>query len=155
MTNLLFNTFTELWINFVIFFKCKILIWFHLQFFSHSLPKFPFIFLTILKRAVVSPCLINWLSRFFSISIICCFLWHLFILLCHLVCLGLSFPGGSDSKESTCRAGDSASISWLGRFPGEGNGNALQYSCLENSMDKGAWWAKVPGVTKCWTGLCD
>ena len=48
------------------------------------------------------------------------------------------FPGGSDSKESTCDAGDRDSIPGLGRFPGEVNGDPLQYSCLENSMDRGA-----------------
>ena len=47
---------------------------------------------------------------------------------------------GSDSKESACDAGDLGTISGLGRCPGEGNGNALQYSGLENSMDRGAWW---------------
>ena len=47
--------------------------------------------------------------------------------------------GGSDSKESACNAGDPGSIPGLGRFPGEGNGYPLQYSCLENSMDRGAW----------------
>ena len=49
-----------------------------------------------------------------------------------------SFPGGSDSKESACNAGDSGSIPESGRSPGEGNGYPLQYSCLENSMDRGA-----------------
>ena len=49
------------------------------------------------------------------------------------------FPGGSDSKESSCNAGDLGSIPGLGRSPGEGNDNPLQYSCLENSMDGGAW----------------
>ena len=53
------------------------------------------------------------------------------------------FPGGSDSKESACIVEDLGSISGLGRSPGEGNGNPLQYSCLENSMHKGAWWATV------------
>ena len=48
----------------------------------------------------------------------------------------LGLPGGSDAKESTCHAGDLGSISRLGRSPGEGNGYPLQYSCLENSMDK-------------------
>ena len=51
------------------------------------------------------------------------------------------FPGGSDGKESACNAGDLGSISGSGRFPGEGNGYPLQYSCLENPMDRGAWWA--------------
>ena len=57
-------------------------------------------------------------------------------------------PGGSVSKVSACNAGDLGSIPGLGRSPGEGNGNPLQYSCLENSMDRGAWWATVHGVTK-------
>ena len=58
----------------------------------------------------------------------------------------LGFPGGSGGKESTCNAGDPGSISGSGRSPGEGNGNPLQYSLLENPMDKGAWWATVHGV---------
>ena len=55
--------------------------------------------------------------------------------------------GGSDGKESACSAGDQGSIPGSGRSPGEGNGNPLQYSCLENPMDRGAWWALVHGVT--------
>ena len=51
----------------------------------------------------------------------------------------LGFPGSSDGKESACSAGDLGLIPELGRFPGEGNGNPLQYSCLENLMDRGAW----------------
>jgi len=51
------------------------------------------------------------------------------------------FPGGSDGKESACNAGDLGLIPGSGRFLGEENGNALQYSCLENSIDRGAWWA--------------
>ena len=62
---------------------------------------------------------------------------------------GLSgFPGGSDSKESACSSGDLGLIPELGRSPEEGTGNPLQYSCLENSMDRGAWWATVHGVAK-------
>ena len=57
------------------------------------------------------------------------------------------FPGGSDGKESSCKAGDVDLIPGLGRSPGEGNGSPLQYSCLENSMDRGAWQATVHGVT--------
>ena len=57
------------------------------------------------------------------------------------------FPGGSDGKESACNAGDSASISEFKNFPGEKNGYPLQYSGLENSMDRGAWQAIVHGVT--------
>ena len=54
---------------------------------------------------------------------------------------------------SDCNAGDLGSIPGLGRSPGEGNGNPLQYSCLENRMDGGAWWATVHGVAKSWTRL--
>ena len=67
-------------------------------------------------------------------------------------------PGGSDGKESACNAGNLGSIPGLGRIPGEGNGNPLQYSCLENPMDRGpmdiaAWRATVHGVAKSWTRL--
>ena len=54
----------------------------------------------------------------------------------------------SDGKESTCNAGDLGLIPGSGRTPGEGNGNPLQYSCLENPMDRGAWWATVHWVAK-------
>ena len=54
-------------------------------------------------------------------------------------------------KNSSANAGDPGSISVLGRSPGEGNGNPLQYSCLENPMDRGAWWATVHGVANSWT----
>ena len=55
-------------------------------------------------------------------------------------------PGGSVGKESACDAGDTGSIPGLGRSPGKGNGNPLQYSCLENSVDRGAWQVTVHGV---------
>ena len=58
----------------------------------------------------------------------------------------MGFPSGSDGKESACSAGDLGSIPGPGRSPGEGHGNPLQYSCLKNSMDRGAWWATVPGI---------
>ena len=60
----------------------------------------------------------------------------------------MGFPGGSDDKESVCNEGDPGLIPGLGRSPGEGNSNPLQYSCLENSMDRGAWRATVHGVAK-------
>ena len=60
----------------------------------------------------------------------------------------MGFPGGSDGKESTCSVGDQGLIPGLGRYPGEGNDNTLQYSCLENPMDGGAWQATVHGVEK-------
>ena len=65
--------------------------------------------------------------------------------------LDMGFPGGSDYKESACSEGDPGSISGLGRSPGEGNGHPLLYSCLENSMGRGACWATVHGVAKSWT----
>ena len=58
------------------------------------------------------------------------------------------FPGGSEVKVSACNAGDLGSIPGLGRSPGEGNGTPLQYSCLENPMDGGAWWATVHSIAK-------
>ena len=58
------------------------------------------------------------------------------------------FPGDSEAKASACNAGDLGLIPGSGSSPGEGNGNPLQYSCLENPMDRGAWWATVHGVTK-------
>ena len=60
----------------------------------------------------------------------------------------MGFPGGSGGKESTCNAGDLGLIPGLGRSPGGRNGNPLQYSCLENSMGRGACWATVHGVAK-------
>ena len=62
---------------------------------------------------------------------------------------------GSEVKVSVCSAGDLGSIPGSGRFPGEGTGNPLQYSCLENPMDGGAWWATVHGVAKSPTRLVD
>ena len=58
------------------------------------------------------------------------------------------FSGGSDSKESSCKVGDPGLIPESGRSPGEGTGNPLQYSCLENPMDRGAWWATVHVVSE-------
>ena len=67
----------------------------------------------------------------------------------------MGFPGSSDSKASAHNAGDLGLIPGLGRSPGEGNGNPLQYSWLENSMDGGAWWATVHRVAKSRTWLSD
>ena len=63
------------------------------------------------------------------------------------------FADDSDSKESACNTGDPGSIPGSGRSPGEGNGNPLPYSCLENPMDRGACWVTVHGVAKSWTQL--
>ena len=67
----------------------------------------------------------------------------------------MGFPGGSDGKESACIVGDLGSNPGLGRSPGEGNGNPLQYSCLESPVDSRAWLAAVHGVTKSWTRMSD
>ena len=63
------------------------------------------------------------------------------------------FPGGSDGKVPAYNARDPGSVPGSGRSLEEGNGNPLQYSCLENLMDRGAWWAAVPGVAKSQTQL--
>ena len=60
-------------------------------------------------------------------------------------------PWCLSDKEPTCKAGDLGLILGSGRSPGEGNGNPPQYSCLENLVDRGAWWATVHGVAKSWT----
>ena len=62
--------------------------------------------------------------------------------------MGISFSGGSDGKESACSVEDLGLTPGSGRSSGEGNGNPLQYSCLENPMDRGAWRATVHAVTK-------
>ena len=67
----------------------------------------------------------------------------------------MGFPGDSNCKESTCNAGDLGSVPGLGRSPGGGHGHPLQYSCLENPIDRGAWRATVCWVVKSWTKLSD
>ena len=67
----------------------------------------------------------------------------------------MGFPGGSEDKASAGNAGDPGSIPGLGRSPGEGDGNTLQYSSLKNPMERGAWRATVHGVTKSRTRLSD
>ena len=73
-------------------------------------------------------------------------LWEYFCVFINKAYVG--FPGGSDHKESACNAGDTSSIPESGRSPGEGNGYLLQCPCLENPMDKGAWWATVHGIAE-------
>ena len=67
----------------------------------------------------------------------------------------MGFSGSSDGKASAYNVGDSGLIPGSGRSPGEGKGNPLQYSCLENPMDRGAWWATIHGVAKSRTRLSD
>ena len=73
--------------------------------------------------------------------------------------LGLTFiqgfPGGSDCKESACNVGDPGSIPGSGRSPREGNDSPLQDSCVENPIDRGAWWVTVHRVAKSQTQLSD
>ena len=100
----------------------------------------------------------SWLSILFRVRIfnlhkfvICTEFYH-FARLCILT---KKFPGGSDGKESSCNAGDLGSIPGLGGYLGERNSYPLQYSCLENSMERGAWWSIVHGVTKSQAWLSD
>ena len=81
--------------------------------------------------------------------------WTSIISLCLVSGMVWGFPGGSEVKASACNVGNLGSIPGSGRSPGEGNGNPLQYSCLENHMDGRAWWVTVHGVVKSWTQLSD
>ena len=82
-------------------------------------------------------------------------LLHLCVLILTNFNVALGFLGSSEGKESTCNAGDLRSIPGLGRSPGEGNGNPLQYSCLENSKNRAARQATVHGVAEIQTRLSD
>ena len=73
---------------------------------------------------------------------------YIYICMCVFV-----VSGGSDGKESACNVGDSGLIPGLGRSLGEGNGNPLQYSCLDNPTDRGTWWATVHNITRSQTKL--
>ena len=75
--------------------------------------------------------------------------------LCKDLSVCLFFPGSLAGKESVCHSGDPGSIPGSGRSPGEENGNPLQYSCQENSMDRGGWQATIHGVAKSRTQLRD
>ena len=93
--------------------------------------------------------LIDHFVMYLKIELVCCIPKTNIILYKFKV----GFPGGSDGKESACNAGDLGSITGSGRSPGEGNGNPLQCSCLEKSMDREAWWAIVQEVTNSGTRL--
>ena len=85
-------------------------------------------------------------------------LWGLWVLVCIYIQNYLESevcPGGSEVKASACNVGDLGLIPGSRRSPGEGNGNPLKYSCLENPMDRGAWWVIVHRVAKCRTRLSD
>ena len=86
------------------------------------------------------------------------FMWKLYKHYCRVYLLQQlmvlwGFPSSSNGKACDCNTGDQGSTPGSGRSPGEGNGNPCQYPCLENPMDKGAWWARVHGVTKSSTWL--
>ena len=85
-------------------------------------------------------------------SFLMCY-WILFAKILLKIFASMCFPGGSEGKASAYSAGDLGSIPGSGRSPGEGNGNPLQYSCLENPMDGEAWYATVHGVAKSRTRL--
>ena len=81
--------------------------------------------------------------------------FHAFLTFVYFMKVLGGFPGGSDSKESACNREDPGSIRGSGRYPGDGNGNPLQDSCLENPMDRGAWQTMIHGVEKSRTELSD
>ena len=86
---------------------------------------------------------------FFTLAVNCLALFcNMFLHVIHSLTLVRGFPGGSTSKESACNAGDLGLIPGSGIPPREGNSNPLQYSCLENSMNRGAWRATVHGITR-------
>ena len=86
-------------------------------------------------------------------SVTLLYLWLAFCFLPLSLGLCMGFPGGSEGKESTCNTRGSDSVPGPGRSPGGGKAYPLQYSCLENPMDRGAWWATVPAFEKGQTQL--
>ena len=105
----------------------------HIQGYHYHLSN-PYICIIILYW-----CFSFWLT---SLCIICIYFLKILTIICfHYLIESVGFPGGSNGKAPACSAGDLGSTPGLGRSPGEGNDNPLQYSCLENSMDWGAWWA--------------
>ena len=89
-----------------------------------------------------SPSPLNWLLCQSAVLLVFQFLFY------HHPKNPLSLPCNSNGKESDCNTGDLGSIPGSGRSSGEGNGNLLQYSCLENPMDREAWWATVCGIAE-------
>ena len=114
-------------------------------------PQSPPLLLGVAAAVILSLCLTALCAASRPVLGLHSLVWsHQFI---HSIRLGIGlditgFSGGSEVKNLPANAGDTGSISPLGRSPGEGNGYPLQYSCLENSMDRGAWWPTVHGVTE-------
>ena len=102
-----------------------------------------------------SPRTLEWVSYPFSRGSSWPRNWTGVLLPCRWILYQLSYEGSPDGKEFAWNAGDLGLIPGLGRSPGEWNGNPLQYSGLENSMDRGSWQAIVHGITKSWTWLSD
>ena len=84
---------------------------------------------------------------------VCVMSMSVYVCACVCIYVYMGFPDGSDGKESACNVADPDWISGLGRSPGEENGNPLQYSCLENSMEKEAWYTIVHVISKSRTQL--
>ena len=117
--------------------------------------KLYILFLSLRDRLTVVQSLVNCTNKLCGYCMLCCCCCCCFVL-CFQLALFLfkSFsPGGSVVKNPPTSAGDSGSIPGSGRTPAEGNSNPLQYSCLGNPMDRGAWWATVHGVEKRCTQL--
>ena len=100
-------------------------------------------------------CVCGFSSHYYSTIIILHVCKYMYICVCMYLYMHMGFPGGSEVKASAWNAGDLGSIPGLGRSSGEGNGNPLQYSCLENPMEGGGWWGTVHGVAKSRTRLSD
>ena len=90
-----------------------------------------------------------------SVSVLHSFIEECIYIYSFIIHFIVVFPSGSSGKESAYNAGGMGLIPGSGRSPGGGNGNPLQYSCLKNLMDRGAWLTSVHGVTKSWTRLSD
>ena len=110
-----------------------------------------------MNRNVISNSITNWYLGLATQWVVDNFLHFCSVVLKYLWSIILLFwlPRWLSGKESTCQAGDVGVISEWGRSPGKGNGNLLQYACLDNPMDRGAWWGTVHGVTKGQTQLSD
>ena len=118
-------------------------------------------FISFYGALLPGTCLCHHFSLFLLLLLFMCLRVYLYFMFVYVYILSLFthffffllFPGGSVGEIPACNTGDPDSIPGSGRFPGEGNGNPLQYSCLENSTDRGAWQATVHGIPKSQTGL--
>ena len=109
---------------------------------------------TLFSVCFVSICFLKILLEYSLFTMLCLFPLHSKVNQLYSYVYS-DFPGGSDCNEFACKSGDPDSVPGLGRSPGEVNVYPIQYSCLENSMDKETWQATFHGVTRSWTWLCD